>query len=163
MASWLEWLCLCALSKMLWVSCHGKMYYRRMPSITLSVNGDGKPGIAAWRQIAFVALLLLLLLQTSQGLLMLSSVTLYCGVPWWLKSVSYIIKVSSQSSQKPPFILHFPPKTGLITLKLIASVLCECSHFFHSPLNYIQHCLNTQRLILATNSIGMKIECDFLG
>ena len=53
---------LCALSKMLWVRCHEKMYYRRMPSITLSVNDDGKAGPAAWRQIAFVALLMFLLL-----------------------------------------------------------------------------------------------------
>ena len=37
--------------------------------------------------------------------------------------------MTSQSSQKPPIILHFPTKNRLITCVL------------HSPLNYIQHCL----------------------
>ena len=50
---------LCALSKMLWVRCHEKMYYRRMPSITLSVNDDGKrwPGRARQHSPLIAALI----------------------------------------------------------------------------------------------------------
>ena len=58
----------------------------------------------------------------------------------WLRFRPYILKLkaSSKSSQKPPIILHVLPKNRLIMRKL-SSVLCECSYFCHSPLNYIQH------------------------
>ena len=69
---------------------------------------------------------------------------------WWIferkklpMACAYILKVSSQRSQKAPIILYFPPKNRRRTRKL-STVLCECSLFCHYPLNYIQICLNCE-------------------
>ena len=50
---------------------------------------------------------------------------------------AYILKGSSQSSQKPPIDLHFPPKYKL-RMKKLSSVYSDLKHFCHSQLNYIQ-------------------------
>ena len=56
-----------------------------------------------------------------------------------LLRTAYILKASSQSSQKPPINLHFRPQNRLRTRKL-SNADFQFSHFSASPPNCIQSC-----------------------